>query len=325
MLTFTADNLRIVRANRAACDLYGWSAGELEAMTLVDIRPPSEAAPFLEWLASGRTVGPLLNPGSTHHFGLWKHWRADGSIVHVEVTSAPIVVDGQALRVSFIRDQTARVLAEAERNRSVHRLMELQEELHHEIAERLHDGPVQTLTAASLRLGLLRRTADDVTAIKIEAIERLVIDALQALRREMDEQRAPGEIAADFAGSISSIVNRYGLQHHVAVRSVGADPPPAIAALLYRVAQRVLSECELDAEVDDPWVIDITVDDAIATLRVPVHERMTVEQHLVDWTQPMQGQVHRLVPGGAGAHAIVVSIPIDPGLPAPTPDEGDAG
>ena len=51
-----------------------------------------------------------------------------------------------------------------------------------------------------------------------------------------------------------------------------------------------------------------------------------VEQHLVDWTQPVQGQVHRLVPGGGGGtHSIVVSIPLDPTTPAAPIEQGELG
>lgn len=324
MLTFTSEDFRIHHSNQAARDLYGWTADQFATMTMLDIRPPSEVDTFRSMIAAA--LGAGVAPTGLEPVRMMRHCRADGSTVIVAATSEEIVVGEQRMRVAIVRDQTARVLAETERNRSVHRLMELQEQMHHEIAERLHDGPVQTLTAASLRLGLLRRTADEETAAKLEAIERLVIDALQALRLEMDEQRAPADIAADFAGSISSIVNRYGLHDHVTVRSAGGDPPPAIAALLYRVAQRVLSECELDTDVEDPWVFDILVDDTAATLRIPVHERTSVEQHLVDWTQPMQGHVHRLVPGGGGGtHSIVVSIPIDPTTPVAPIEQGELG
>ncbi len=306
MLAFSLDDLRVQRANAAAAELYGWSVEELAQKTMCDIRPAEEMPRFLEVIESHR--GP--DDGNHRIGGIWQHLCADGRVLPVEVSWTPLVVAGRKMRIAFVIDQTLRVEAEAERSREVRRLMALQEEVHHRIAERLHDGPVQTLTAASLRIGLLRRTASEDDAPKLASIETLVIDALQALRREMDEQRAPADIAADFAGSIRSIVGRYGLQGHVAVRSAGGDPPPTIAALLYRVAQRVLSECELERDVDDPWVIDIEVDDAAATLRIPVRGRTTVEQHLVDWTRPLFGDVRRLAVDG-GSHVLVETIPID--------------
>lgn len=317
MLAFSLDDLQILRANQAAADLYGWTVDELASMSMTQIRPPDEVPAFLQVVARVQAeVDGVYRLGA-----MVDHWGADGRTIPVEVSWTPLVVGGRRMRVAFIIDQTVRVEAEAERNRSVHRLMALQEEMHHRIAERLHDGPVQTLTAASLRIGLLRRTADAELAPKLVSIEELVIDALQALRREMDEQRAPAEIATDFAGSIRSIVAHYGLQGHVAVRAVGGDPPPATAALLYRVAQRVLSESELDRDVDDPWVIDIEVDDAAATLRIPVHRRSTVDQHLVDWTRPVQGEVHRATPGD-DVHLLVVTIPVDTDDAVNAPAEG---
>src|SRR4029077_18308294 len=106
--------------------------------------------------------------------GLWRHRCRDGRVVLVHILSAAMHVDDRMIRLSYIHDETARVRAEQQRDRSVHRLLELQEHLHNDIAERLHDGPVQTLTAASLRIGLLRRTASETLEPKLAEIERLV-------------------------------------------------------------------------------------------------------------------------------------------------------
>jgi len=314
MLVFDLESLHIVVANESAALLYGWTVGELATMSMTDIRPPEEVPRFLDLVrATLRPHGTgMLHREAT---GMWRHVTKDGRVMLVEVLSAGITIDGRLCRVMFVRDETTRVRAEEERDRSIHRLLDVQEQLHNAIAERLHDGPVQTLTAASLRIGLLRRTVDATLEPKLAEIERLVIDALHSLRREMDDQRAPLDIASDFAGSIRSVLTRFGLQDHYVVRSLGGEPPASVASLLYRVVMSVLSTTSLGSDVDDPWIIDLDVTPTEASVRIPVASSTELESQLADWTGAMQGVVQRVSQVGYDQLRLIIRIP---------PSEGDA-
>jgi PAS domain S-box-containing protein len=317
MVVFDVETLAIVLANAAAAELYGWSAEELQSMSMLDLRPAGDVPKFLEMLRDViRPMGTELIDQETA--GMWRHARKDGSVMLVHVVSSAVVIDGRVLRIMYVRDETARVRAEKERDRSIHRLLDVQEHLHNAIAERLHDGPVQTLTAASLRIGLLRRTVDASLEPKLAEIERLVIDALHSLRREMDDQRAPLDIASDFAGSIRSVLTRFGLQDHYVVRSVGGEPPASIASLLYRVVMSVLSTTSLGSDVDDPWIIDLEVTPTEASVRIPVAPSSELEAQLADWTGAMGGVVEREVHDGFDHLRMVIRIP-------PTTNEVEAG
>lgn len=249
--------------------------------------------------------------------GLWRHVRRDGEVRHLRIVpstssaTSTVHVEGRALTILHLRDDTALVRAEQQRDRSVHRLLDLQEHLHNEIAERLHDGPVQILTAASLRIGMMRRAVDPSLEPKLAEIERLVIDALHALRREMDDQRAPLDIASDFAGSIRSVLTRFGLQDHYVVRARGPEPPASIASLLYRVVMDVLSTSPLGSDVDDPWVIDLLVGGSEASVQIPVAAGSDAADHLAEWTGAMGGVVEREVSDGCERLRMVIRIPPD--------------
>lgn len=291
MLLLDVDTLEIRRVNVAAVELYRWPKHELEGMSVLDIWPDAERAHF-----RGRVDCrlPPESPGAENirSIGTWRHRRSDGVLLVVQVITTGVMIAGRAHRLAYVIDQSERIQAELERDRAVHRLIELQELLHNDIAERLHDGPVQTLTAASLRIGMLRRGCPKAIADELGIVEALTIDALQGLRREMEDQRAPREIANDFAGLIRSLLARFGLHGHYVVRAIGGEPSHSVGSTLYRVAQRVLATSTLSADVDDPWIIDIEITPTESIMRFPVAFGSGLTPDLIDWTLALQGSVH---------------------------------
>lgn len=58
MYVSTRDTLQILIVNRAACELYGWSREELQAMTIRDIRPLDEVPHFERAYCDARKIRP---------------------------------------------------------------------------------------------------------------------------------------------------------------------------------------------------------------------------------------------------------------------------
>lgn len=103
---YALDDLRILAANDAAAATYGWSRDELLGMRLSEIRPPEDVASLLEFLTrEGGRAERLMAEG--------RHWRKDGTVFAVEVTSRPIVVEGRPARIAAVQDVSARKAAEA--------------------------------------------------------------------------------------------------------------------------------------------------------------------------------------------------------------------
>ena len=102
-LLLDASTGRIVDANAAATEFYGWSRAELLRRRVHDINtmPPQ--------LISGALIA-ARRPGGEHF--IVQHRTASGAIREVEVHSGPVDVDGRPMLFSIVHDMTARVAAE---------------------------------------------------------------------------------------------------------------------------------------------------------------------------------------------------------------------
>lgn len=199
---------------------------------------------------------------------------------------------------------------EAEHDRVLDELLEAQEQLRGSIAERLHDGPVQTLTALSLRLGLLKRAVDASLEPKVTEIERLAVDALASLRSEMNRQRGHGEIATDLRGAIASTVRWLGLEDRYDVEATGDEPSGRIGAMLYRIAQDLLASSPADPGSGSPRTIRVHVSRVAARLTVEVADGVVLSERLAAWAVALGGGVDYVQQDGRTS--VVVTVPVSP-------------
>lgn len=107
MLAVDPEDGRILRANTAAEQFYGWSKEELATMRLSDINVLSEEAVFEEMELARREEKGYFN---------FRHRRADGSVRDVAVWSGGATVGERELLHSVIFDITDRKAAERERD-----------------------------------------------------------------------------------------------------------------------------------------------------------------------------------------------------------------
>jgi probable F420-dependent oxidoreductase len=268
-LVYALDDYRVLAANQRAAEFYGWSIDELCAMTALDVRPPEERQMFLEVVTCssndelvGRSGRPL--PVARHH-------TRSGEVVEVCVASQAVVVDGIPARLAFITDLTWQRRAERRRDVAIAELMALGETIRSGVATRLHDGPVQVLTAASLRAGLLRRRAENPDDPQLAEIEGLITRALQDIRREMDEQRAPLETSIDVSSALGALVARREWQDRLHLLTGGLEPSPAMLEVVYRTLQDLFDAHLVQPGTDDrPNAIVCHVSRVAVGLQVPV-------------------------------------------------------
>src|SRR6266852_4005096 len=105
MWVFDAETLRFLAVNDAAVKRYGYSRDEFLRMTILDIRPPEDVPALndrLERLAEG---------GATSA-NIWRHRKANGELMDVEVTSHAIELSGRRARLVVSIDVTERLRAE---------------------------------------------------------------------------------------------------------------------------------------------------------------------------------------------------------------------
>ncbi len=101
---FDLETLRILDANPAACETYGYTLDELRAITIEDIRPPEEKAAFNAFLPELRR--------SPYNFGVWRHCKKDGTPIDVAISGYSLELEGRRVRLSVLRDITQQVAAE---------------------------------------------------------------------------------------------------------------------------------------------------------------------------------------------------------------------
>ncbi len=104
MWVFDRETLAFLAVNDAAVVHYGYTREEFLRMTLLDIRPPEDIGPLLDYLAKS---GPGIQMA-----GEWRHRRKDGAILNVMVTIHPITFVGKSAVLELAEDITGRKRAE---------------------------------------------------------------------------------------------------------------------------------------------------------------------------------------------------------------------
>jgi PAS domain S-box-containing protein len=100
MFVSDRETLRIMAANRAVCELYGWSLDELVTMTLRDIRPAEELAMFEEARKDVAT-------SDARTYARWaRHLTKDGRLLDVTLEATPVTFEGRAAMLAVITNMT---------------------------------------------------------------------------------------------------------------------------------------------------------------------------------------------------------------------------
>ncbi len=105
MWVFDMETLRFLAVNDAAVAHYGYSEEQFLAMTIRDIRPPEDIPRLEQNLAQRHTRSNM---------GVWRHRKADGTLIDVEVSADSIVFNGRDARLILARDVTESRRAQAQ-------------------------------------------------------------------------------------------------------------------------------------------------------------------------------------------------------------------
>lgn len=98
MLIFDGVSLRILKANQAASDLYGYTIEELCSLSITELRAPESREPLRRL---------LMNTPGERTTGLEaRHITRDGTTIDVQITSYPIAYGQTSARISQIQNIT---------------------------------------------------------------------------------------------------------------------------------------------------------------------------------------------------------------------------
>jgi PAS domain S-box-containing protein len=144
----TADT-RIVDVNEAACRLYGYTREELLQLKISDINPGNNLRPGI-WAERFAEIGRRgsMKFETTHR-------TKDGRFIEVEVAANRVVLDGKDFNCAFVRDITARKLAETALQAAIASADKANRAKSRFLAAASHDLR-QPLAALSLYVGTLK-------------------------------------------------------------------------------------------------------------------------------------------------------------------------
>ena len=117
MVLIDPDTGRLVDANHAACDFYGYSMNEMLKLTIYDIDTQSREDLYHKM---------RINKSEKPHYSLCKHTLVSGEIKSVEVYCGPFETAGRRLIYGVIHDVSARLQAEEETKRLEAQLRQMQ-------------------------------------------------------------------------------------------------------------------------------------------------------------------------------------------------------
>jgi len=109
MWVYDTETLAILEVNGAAVAQYGYPRDVFLRKTILDIRPADDREALLGLVRRER---PALQ-----HAGVWRHVRADGAVMEMEIDSHATTFDGRPARLLVARDVGARRRLERDRER----------------------------------------------------------------------------------------------------------------------------------------------------------------------------------------------------------------
>lgn len=170
-------------ANARLAEILGWPADHIVGKRLSELAAEEfeRIAPYLELLSGGEPISFEIEVDA----GLPEHrW--------VLTSASPVMSDGEYTgAIGLFSDTTALHAAEAERRAIEERLRSVESNERRRLAQELHDGPIQELVAADLRLGALRRSVSDEHQPPLRGIEEIIENAVVQLRAMMGDLLPP--------------------------------------------------------------------------------------------------------------------------------------
>jgi two-component system, NarL family, sensor histidine kinase NreB len=116
---------------------------------------------------------------------------------------------------------------------------------HRRIADEIHDGSIQVMAAAAMRVQILRRSLSDPEQLgRLDQLERSIAASISGLRHLIFELAPPALGSEGLGGAIRDYVDGVSDAAATSFRlndRLTVEPSAAARTILYRIAQEVLS------------------------------------------------------------------------------------
>lgn len=238
---------RILSANPAAQQLFGYSEQELKQLTTLQMTHEGDRE-RTRWIVREMIAGRK----NVHRYEK-RYRRKDGRIVWVSTTGT-LVRDARGAPWFFtlmVEDITQRKRAEAALGRLSARLRRLQDEERKRLAHELHDNTAQSLAALSLNLGVVETSADQLSLPAQQALRDAISLASQSAReiRTFAYLLHPPELeelglSSALTAYVDGFAQRSGIQIELDMpRKIGALPRE-FELNVFRIVQESLSNIQ---------------------------------------------------------------------------------
>lgn len=107
MWLFDTETLKFKNVNEAAIRHYGYSEEEFTGMKITDIRPPADNDSISAIVQANRISG-------LPHEQYVRHYKKNGELIHVQIQSSLLTVDGKSLRLVLATDITELIKNQAQ-------------------------------------------------------------------------------------------------------------------------------------------------------------------------------------------------------------------
>jgi PAS domain S-box-containing protein len=184
--------------------------------------------------------------------------RRDRTEFPVDISLSAVETEDGFLATAFIRDITARnAQAELERHLVERRavlahLVTAGEEERRRIASDIHDDAIQAITAAGLRLQILRRALNDPGQLGLlDELDETIQVAIERLRHLLFELRPPALDRDGLSETLRLYMNqiRQQVSLHCSIDDrLTTQPAPDERLILYRIAQEALTNVRKHAQ-----------------------------------------------------------------------------
>lgn len=176
MWIYDTESFRFLSVNEAATDMYGYSKEDFQNMVIFDLFLPEDQDDIREKTRENLTM-------ARSGFDVWKQKTKSGEEIICEISGSNIYFEGNKQRLVVSVDITEQRKSE---ERTIRAVVEGEERERYRIANELHDGLGQYLSAANMHLSTVFEDESTLSAQEKKSGSK----GLQMLRHAISETRS---------------------------------------------------------------------------------------------------------------------------------------